>query len=181
MYSALTRMTIDKTILTDILQNRKSHNIFIELENDEEDSFDEKKWHYMDENERIFGPCSSRTMNERFMLTVLGEKTKIKKKFDDDYYPLKVLIKRYYKKVLCERLNIDIGPRKLSKRTLDFRNGEKILRRGIIPKKERYEPKGRIERVKSDNIRPDFGLFGKVEDILPPTRNRAHTSASRRS
>ena len=134
MYSALTRMTIDKTILNDILTNRKNHNIFLDLEDDDEN---EKKWHYIDENENIFGPLSSNDMNQRFLLTALGENTKIKKKFDDDYYSLKVIIKRYYKRVLCEKLNIDVGPKKLSKRTLDFRNGEKILRKGVIPKKER--------------------------------------------
>ena len=175
MYSALTRMTIDKTILTDIMNNRKNHAIFLELEDED---IDDKKWHYVDDDDNLYGPFSSKEMNERFILTVLTGTTKIKKKFDDDYYPLKVLIKRYYKRVLCEKLNLDTGPKKLSKRTLDFRNGEKILRKGVIPKKERYEPRGRIDRVQSDNVRPDNGLFGNLDEILP-TRQRAHTSTSR--
>merc|ERR1712137_925138 len=175
MYSALTRMTIDKTILTDIMNNRKKYFIFLELEDEDPE---DKQWHYVDDDENLYGPFSSREMNERFMLTVLSDSTKIKKKFDDDYYPLKVLIKRYYKRVLCEKLNLEKGPRKLSKRTLDFRNGEKILRRGVVPKKERYEPRGRIDRVRSDNVRPDIGLFGNLDDILP-TRQRAQTSTSR--
>lgn len=174
MYSSLTRMTIDKTILTDILSNRKNHNIFLELEDDD---VDEKKWHYLDESDNLYGAFSSQEMNERFQLTVLSEGTKLKKKFDDDYYSMKVLIKRYYKRILCEKLNIEQGPKKLSKRTLDFRNGVKILRKGVIPKKERYEPRGRIDRVKSDNIRPNIGLFDNLDEILP-TRNRAYTSAS---
>ena len=168
-------MTIDKTILTDIMNNRKNHAIFLELEDED---IDEKKWHYVDDDDNLYGPFSSKEMNERFILTVLTGTTKIKKKFDDDYYPLKVLIKRYYKRVLCEKLNLDTGPKKLSKRTLDFRNGVKILRKGVIPKKERYEPRGRIDRVQSDNVRPDNGLFGNLDDILP-TRQRAHTSTSR--
>lgn len=176
MYSALTRMTIDKTILTDIMNNRKNHAVFLDLEDED---IHEKKWHYVDDDGNMYGPFSSKEMNERFSLTVLTETTKIKKKFDDDYYPMKVMIKRYYKRVLCEKLNLEKGPRKLSKRTLDFRNGEKILRKGVVPKKERYEPRGRIDRVRSDNIRPDIGLFNNLEDMLPPTRQRAFTSASK--
>ena len=175
MYSALTRMTIDKTILNDILTNRKNHNIFLDLEKDNEN---EKKWTYLDSNGNIYGLLSSKEMNERFQLTALTPETKIKRKFDDDYFTLKVLIKRYYKKILCEKLNIEVGPKKLSKRTLDFKNGEKILRKGVIPKKERYEPKGRSARVKSDNIRPEIGLIDNLEEILM-TRARANTTASR--
>ena len=38
------------------MKNRKNHNIFIELE--EEDKND-KNWHFMDEKENIYGPYSS--------------------------------------------------------------------------------------------------------------------------
>ena len=54
--SSFSRITIDKTVYADIIHNRKKHNIFLDL--DEED-VNEKKWHYMDGNDNIFGPYST--------------------------------------------------------------------------------------------------------------------------
>ena len=54
--SAFSRVTIDQNIYSDIVKNRKNHNIFLDLE---EDDPKEKKWYYKDEKENIFGPYSS--------------------------------------------------------------------------------------------------------------------------
>jgi hypothetical protein len=54
--SAFSRVTIDQNIYSDIVKNRKNHNIFLDLEDDDPK---EKKWYYKDEKENIFGPYSS--------------------------------------------------------------------------------------------------------------------------
>lgn len=55
--SAFSRITIDQNIYKDIMKNRKDHNLFLELEEDED--VNEKNWHFMDEKENIYGPYSS--------------------------------------------------------------------------------------------------------------------------
>lgn len=61
--SAFSRITIDQNIYSDIVKNRKNHNIFLDLE---EDDPKEKKWYYKDEKENIFGPYSTEQMNDFF-------------------------------------------------------------------------------------------------------------------
>lgn len=63
--SAFSRVTIDKNIYYDIIKNRKCHNLFLELE-DEDENYDDKLWHYMDGKENIYGPFSTRQMNDFF-------------------------------------------------------------------------------------------------------------------
>lgn len=77
------------------MKNRKDHNIFIDLEEEDSDLKD-KVWHYMDEKENIFGPFSTQQMNDFFQLHKFSEKCKVKKKYtNDDFVPFKILIKRY--------------------------------------------------------------------------------------
>jgi len=94
--SAFSRITIDKTIYLDIIKNRKKHNVFLDLE---EEDIKEKKWHYKDEKDNIYGPYSSEKMNDFFQLYKITEKFKVKEKHrNDDFISFKILIKRYYKK-----------------------------------------------------------------------------------
>ena len=46
---------------------------------------------------------------------------------NDDFIPIKILIKRYYKKILAEKLDIEkTRSRALSKKTVEFRKGDLI-------------------------------------------------------
>lgn len=75
--SAFSRVTIDENIYFDIVKNRKSHNLFLDLAENQED-FDIKMWHYMDAKDNIFGPFSTRQMNDFFQLYKINEKYKVK-------------------------------------------------------------------------------------------------------
>lgn len=61
-----------------------------------------------------------------------NEKYKVKKKHEhDDFVPFKILIKRYYKKILAEKLDIDKTKSwALSKKTAEFKKGDLIKNKG---------------------------------------------------
>lgn len=181
--SAFSRMTIDKTVYVDITTNRNKHNIFLELETDDPTL---KKWHYMDEKGNIYGPFSTIQMNDFFQFFKLNEHCKVKKNFEhDDYVPIKLIIKRYYKKILSENLNIEKGSKKsLSKKTQEFRKGDMVSVSGK-KKKESFRNHGRVQRVLSHEIKPNLYFLDEIaeeqvsDDEEQQTRVRAHTTAAK--
>ena len=180
--SAFSRMTIDKTVYVDIITNRNKHNIFLDLETDDPTL---KKWHYMADNGNIYGPFSTIQMNDFFQFFKLTEDCKVKKNFEhDDYVPIKLIIKRYYKKILAENLNIEKSSKKsLSKKTQEFRKGDKISINSK-KKKESFRNHGRVQRVLSHEIKPNLYFLDEIveeigsDDEEPMTRIRAHTTAA---
>ena len=86
----------------------------------------------MDKGQNIFGPYSTIQMNDLFKLGKLSDKFKVKKKFvNDDFVFLKILIKRYYKKILSENMDIEkTRSRALSKKTQEFRKGDYVRYKG---------------------------------------------------
>lgn len=95
---------------------------------DNKENLDDKVWHYMDEKENIFGPFSSNQMNDFFQLHKITDKYRVKKKYvHDDFVSFKILIKRYYKKILAEKMDIDkTRSRALSKKTAEFKKGDLV-------------------------------------------------------
>ena len=91
-----------------------------------------------------------------FKLHKLNEKFKVKEKFkNDDFIWIKLIIKRYYKKILADNLDIEkTRSRSLSKKTMEFRKGDKVKRKNSKFRTETFKNQGRIERVHSDNVRP---------------------------
>ena len=159
--SALSRMSMDRSVYVDIVSNRKKHNIFLELE-DEDPNL--KKWHYLDEKEIIRGPFSSAQMNDFFMLNKLQEKSQVKEAYkNDDFIPFKLLIKRYYKKITSD---MEEG----KKRRPDLKNGTKNFKKGDLLKlpkrqmKENFKNQGRMERVLTQEVRPSNLYF--LDDLV---------------
>ena len=150
--SNLSRVGIDKFVIQNILGQRKEHPIFTELEMGE--NCEAKQWYFIeDKDEKILGPFTNTEMDQRFELGVLKEKTKIKKKFEENYSPLMVLVKRYYKNVLSDRIDFEKkDPNKLSNKFIKFHKGEAI--KGNLKVKEKYDPRQREERFFSEAIRP---------------------------
>ncbi len=148
--STLSRITIDKVILQDIMKKRSGHSIFVSIE---KENIKEKKWYYIDDaNESINGPFNCIEMDERFQLHKLNQKTKVKTKEEDDYYHFSKLINRYYKNVLKEQYEIDKGPSQLSNKVKKFKKGVAMLNNKWV--KENFETKNREERVVSMLPRP---------------------------
>ena len=68
MYSAFSRVSVDMTFYNVIITNRKKHNMFLSLE---EEDINKKKWYCLDENQAIHGPFSTSQMNDFFILNKL--------------------------------------------------------------------------------------------------------------
>lgn len=164
--SNLSRLQVDKLVIQNILNNRKEHALFSELEPNESDKF--KIWYYVDEKDAsIQGPFTNSEMDQRFELGVLKEKTKIKRKFDEDYNPLLVFVKRYFKNVLSEKIDVEKkDASKLSNKIINFHKGEAI--KAPVKIKEKFDPKQREERFFSHAIKPKLvdlnHLLPKDED-----------------
>lgn len=111
-----------------------------------------------------------------------------KKHVNDDFIPFKVLIKRYYKKILADKMDIDkTRSRALSKKTIEFKKGDLI--KGSRNKiEEKFSSQGRVQRVLSDEVKPTLPFINEEkeddsdsdeEDYKPKTRIRSYTSASK--
>lgn len=179
--SALSRISIDRTVYIDILNNRKKHDVFLALETEEPDA---KKWHYLDEHEMIRGPFSSQQMNDFFVFNKISDKTMVKEAFkNDDFIPFKLVIKRYYKKITEEVEEAKRRKPDLKGRTKLFKKGEFV----VVPKKRRFDGNhfnGRQERVLTQGVQPTnlYFLEEAIEDpelreLLEPRKGRSTTTS----
>jgi hypothetical protein len=177
--SALSRISIDRTVYIDILNNRKKHDVFLTLDGDEPDV---KKWHYLDESEMIRGPFSSRQMNDFFIFNKISDKTMVKEAFkNDDFIPFKLVVKRYYKKITEEVEEAKRRKPDLKARTKLFKKGE-----FVTSKKSRMENihyNGRADRVLTQGVQPTnlHFLEEAIEDpellqLLEPRKGRSTTT-----
>lgn len=176
--SNFSRVGIDKVLYRDILKKRKEHAMFTALE--KEDERDDRRWYYIDDKDSsIVGPLTAAEMDQRFQLEVFRENTKVKKKFEEEYYPLSTIVKRYYKNVLSEKLDLQKGPEPLSNKLVNFRKGETMGKRG--KDREIFEQKNRDQRVFSQLVRPQLNLRNMLpagegeDDDEPYARLRANT------
>lgn len=180
--SNFSRVTMDRVVFADILRKRKEHRVFLEIEAPE--SHNESLWYYVDDKSGVItGPFSPIEMNNRFQMGIINERTKLKKKFEESYIPMNVLIKRYFKNYLCEKLDLNKGPAALPSKIVRFKKGEtpKIPGRN----KEVFEQRNREERVFSDVVRPNIVDFKHMlpaifdDSEFDGARQRANTNPVR--
>jgi hypothetical protein len=179
--SNFSRVTMDRVLYADILRKRKEHRVFLEIEAPE--CHNDTLWYFVDDKSgMINGPFTPIEMNLRFEMGVFSERTKLKKKFEESYIPLSVIIKRYFKNYLCEKLDINKGAAALPSRIARFKKGEtpKIPGRN----REMYEQRNREARVFSDLVRPNFVdlkqmLPADFDDEFGGARQRANTNPVR--
>lgn len=63
---------------------------------------------------------------------------------NDDWVPFKIIIKRYYKKILAEKMDIDkTRSRALSKKTAEFKKGD-LIKGQNKNKIEKFSSQGRV-------------------------------------
>ncbi len=179
--SNFSRVAVDRVLYKEILLKRKDHPIFLELENEEIQ--DDSRWHYIDDRDgKFLGPLTPVEMNQRFILEVFQENTKMKKKYEEEYYPLSVLIKRYLKNVLAERLEIKKAQAPLSNKVNKFRKG--LTLNTLNRQEEKFEQKTREERFFSQATRPNLIDLKRLlpNDIIEEnehSRLRANTHSQR--
>jgi hypothetical protein len=177
--SAFSRISIDRNVYIDIMNNRKKHDIFLTLEAEDPDV---KKWHYTDANEIIRGPFSSRMMNDFFLLNKIDDKIKVKESYKtDDFIPFKHIIKRYYKMITEQMEGVNRHKPELKVRTMLFKKGE--LANLKKKRTENVNYRGRMDRVLTHEVRPSnlYFLEEAIEDpdlldLIEVKRERAGTS-----
>jgi hypothetical protein len=178
--SAFSRISIDRSVYIDIVGNRKKHDVFLTLEEEDKDA---KKWHYIDDKEIIRGPFSSLQMNDFFIFNKINDKIQIKESYvNDDFIPFKQIIKRYYRKITAEMEEAKRRKPDLKNRTREFKIGEYINTK--TKKRESMNYHGRMDRVLTHEVRPSnlYFLEEAIEDpdlaeLLEGRRDRAGTSA----
>ncbi len=138
------------------------HQIFIETENE---NTTQKKWYYIeDRTELIKGPLNDHQMEKLWELKSINPKTKIKKKYDDEYKRLSCLIKKYFNRVLRDKLNLESRSTALSNKIINFKKGQLVFKKDT-KKKENYFTRNRQNRALSSAVKPNFVL---LTDMLPP-------------
>jgi len=179
--SNFSRVAVDRVLYREILLKRKEHRIFLELE--KEEAHQEPQWYFIDDRDgKIIGPLTPEDMNQRFNLAIFQENTKMKKKYEEDYYPLSILIKRYLKNVLAERLELQKEQAPLSNKINKFRKGTTLNTLG--KQEEKFEQKTREERFFSQATRPNLLDLKRLlpSDVLEDndhSRLRANTHSQR--
>lgn len=181
IYSAFSRVSVDQTLYNDIITNRKKHNLFLQLE---EDDTTVRKWYYLDETQTIHGPFNTIQMNDFFIFNKLTVNFKVKESYkNDDFIPIKYLIKRYSKKLIAETEEGNRRKPELKNRTKNFKKGN--LLKGPVKFKENFKNQGRVERGFSDapHFSHNYFLDELVEDkeiaeILNARKERASTNST---
>ena len=181
IYSAFSRVSVDQTLYNDIITNRKKHNLFLQLE---EEDLNSKKWYFLDEEQMIHGPFNTIQMNDFFIFNKLTVNFKVKEAYkNDDFIPFKYLIKRYSKKLIAETEEGNKRKPELKNRTKNFKKGDLV--KGPVKFKENFKTQGRMERGLSDAplYTPNYFLDELVEDkeiaeLLNARKERAASSTS---
>ena len=176
--SKLSRIKIDRVLYKEILNKRQDHSIFLDLE---EENPIIKKWYYINLDEIIEGPYNSFEMNNFYVKKKINERTKIKRStLDDDYFFLSRYVKRYFKKILEKKLNLEKDKRKISNKIQRFRKGKIEFKKYFTEETEFFEAYNREERTHSLLSKPN--LVYLVEDLVDDeddncfTRVRASTN-----
>jgi hypothetical protein len=180
--SNFSRIPMDKFIYSDIINNRKEHKIFVLTES--ADTLNEALWYYIDDKTgNIVGLYTPIQMNNLFELQVLNEQTMLKKKFEESYIPLAVIMRRYFKNHLSHKLEIQKPASSLPANITKFRRGEMIM--PPVKRRENYDQVNRETRVFSSVVKPKIL---ELKNLLPgdydlengePVRERAQTSSLR--
>ena len=180
MYSAFSRISVDQTFYNDIITNRKKHNLFLELE---EEDVNLKKWYYLDETQTIHGPFSSTQMNDFFIFNKLTVNFKVKEAYkNDDFISIKYVIKRYYKKFVAKMEEANVRKPELKNSTKNFKKGALVMGKGRA--RERLHTQGRTERGFSDATLPHTNYFldelvedKDIMDVVTQRKERAATNS----
>ena len=190
-YTALSRLTIDQSLLDDVQTNHKNHSPFRAIDEDKDEMF---RWYYQQRDGSIFGPLFSHEMDSRYQLGKFGKATRVKTREDDSYYPFINILKRYCKILKTQKLNLIEMPKKLSNKIKKFKKGEVMKKKGqwgknVVPGD--FQESVKETRTRTYAPRPVFDLnllleksknVDKIEDdeeedldVPPEGRERAKT------
>jgi hypothetical protein len=99
--STMTKFDLRKTLLSDILQFKDKYSLFHTLASQEEKS--ERLWLYIDKDTKLRGPFTCKEMQAKFEKDELEPSTKIKKKLEENWSQMNVLLNHFVKLNLVKK------------------------------------------------------------------------------
>jgi hypothetical protein len=99
--STMTKFDLRKTLLSDILQFRDKYWLFHTLTSQEEKN--ERLWLYIDKDTKLRGPFTCKEMQAKFEKNELEPSTKIKKKLEENWSQMNVLLNHFVKLNLVKK------------------------------------------------------------------------------
>jgi hypothetical protein len=191
-YTALSRLTIEQSLLDDVQINLANHLPFEAIDESKQENF---KWYYEQKDGGIHGPLNAGEMDSRYQLGRFGKGTKVKTREDDSYYPFINILKRYCRILKQEKLDMFNQPKQLSNKIKKFKKGEVVKKRsfmGMNMVPGEFGMKKKEGRTRTYAPRPVFDLNSLVkeaekaqkqkldpededDDVPPETRGRANT------
>jgi hypothetical protein len=190
-YTALSRLTIDQSLLDDVQINHKNHSPFKAINEDKDENY---RWYYEQKDNEIFGPLHAHEMDSRYQLGIFGKGTRVKTRGDDSYYPFINILKRYCKILKSKKLNLDNVPKKLSNKIKKFKKGEVVRKRNFFGMNAHNEFQNNVKETRTRTYapRPTFDLNSLLKeqesknkksidedeedmDVPPEGRDRAKT------
>lgn len=129
-------VSIDPEKIKEIMLNRKKHAIFK----------GDAEWWFVDSKSEESGPHSSAKMNSLWALELLNEQTLIKQKGQEEFKPLKALVKKYF-----------------ANRVSSENVAEK---KHFLPSKKSEARKHAFDMIKNDNVARPMRV---VSDVPKPT------------
>ena len=171
-YTALSRLTIEQSLLDDVQSNFKNHFPFETIDEEKDETY---KWYYEQKDGQIFGPLKANEMDSRYQLGKFGKGTKLKTRQDDSYYPFINLIKRYCKILKSKKLNLDSFPKQLSNKIKKFKKGEVIKKKpffGFKMVENEFQTRAKEGRTRTYAPRPNFTLNSLLKDEKKKLKNK---------
>lgn len=174
----MTRVDMEKVVLREVLRQRSELRLFSELDALSEDA--SASWYWIENGSGLIrGPLGSADMDRKLAAAEVDEATRVKRKCEEEYYPLSVLLRRYYRNFLEEKLQLGREKDRLPRKVAMFNKGLCLGKRSSEP--EELRVRGRNSRVASDLPRPQNldllrAEFHKLDETTPPKgRARART------
>jgi hypothetical protein len=191
-YTALSRLTIDQSLLDDVQVNFRNHSPFETIDEEKDETF---RWYYQQNHDEIYGPLFAHEMDSRYQLGKFNRKTRVKTREDDSYYPFINILKRYCKILKSKKLNLDTVPKVLSNKIKKFKKGEVVRKRpqfGLNTISNEFQGPSKETRTRTYAPRPKFDLNALLKeqeqkggyddsedqedlDVPPEGRERART------
>ena len=170
--SEFSQITLNKSAYDKIAKNPSQHDIFLTID---KDNAQIRKWFIRERTDKIKGPFTGIQMNDLFKLGHLTPDTFVRDDLSVEFYPLKLIVRKYYKMLVAEGLDPKTSVKK-----------ERSKRASCFVFKQNMNLETRKQRVLSQEIKPNLYFLDNIaeeesgsEDEPIVTRNRSYTTNNR--
>ena len=173
--SEFSQITLNKSAYDKIAKNPHQHDIFLDIDKDDSQT---RKWFIRERSNKIKGPFTGIQMNDLFKLGHLIPDSYVRDDLSVEFFPLKLIVRKYYKMMVAEGLDVKSKTKKEKK--------EGMKRGSCFVFKQNMNLETRKQRVLSQEVRPNLYFLDNIaeeesgsEDEVIVTRNRSYTTNNR--